>query len=84
ASTGWLISTAGQMLLFLGVITLVSAGMEQTSNSVTRRIDRLGQRIFLFEQAMLDQQQEAERKKRTAASRSRTASDRSAELRKSA
>ena len=84
ASTGWLISTAGQMLLFLGVITLVSAGMEQTSNSVTRRIDRLGQRIFLFEQAMLDQQQEAERKKRTVASRSRAASDRSAELRKSA
>lgn len=56
ASTGWLISTAGQMLLFLGVITLVSAGMEQTSSSVSRRIDRLAQRIFLFEQAMLDQQ----------------------------
>ncbi|QDT95483.1 hypothetical protein [Gimesia aquarii] len=56
ASTGWLISTAGQMLLFLGVITLVSAGMEQTSSSVSRRIDRLSQRIFLFEQAMLDQQ----------------------------
>ncbi|QDU08288.1 hypothetical protein [Gimesia aquarii] len=57
ASTGWLISTAGQMLLFLGVITLVSAGMEQTSSSVSRRIDRLAQRIFLFEQAMLDQQE---------------------------
>ncbi len=56
ASTGWLISTAGQMLLFLGVITLVSAGMEQSSTSVSRRIDRLTQRIFLFEQAMLDQQ----------------------------
>jgi hypothetical protein len=56
ASTGWLISTAGQMLLFLGVITLVSAGMEQASTSVSRRIDRLGQRIFLFEQAMLEQQ----------------------------
>lgn len=56
ASTGWLISTAGQMLLFLGVITLVSAGMEQSSASVTRRIDRLGQRIYLFEKAMLEQQ----------------------------
>ncbi len=56
ASTGWLISTAGQMLLFLGVITLVSAGMEQNSASVSRRIDRLGQRIYLFEKAMLDQQ----------------------------
>ncbi|WP_339736041.1 hypothetical protein [uncultured Gimesia sp.] len=55
-STGWLISTAGQMLLFLGVITLVSAGMEHTSTSVSRRIDRLGQRIFLFEQTILEQQ----------------------------
>lgn len=66
ASTGWLISTAGQMLLFLGVITLVSAGMEHASTSVSRRIDRLGQRIFLFEQAMLEQQ-ESQNKRRTAA-----------------
>ncbi|WP_417384582.1 hypothetical protein [Gimesia sp.] len=65
ASTGWLISTAGQMLLFLGVITLVSAGMEQTTISVSRRIDRLGKRIFLFEQAMLEQQQSQQRKRRT-------------------
>jgi len=64
ASTGWLISTAGQMLLFLGVITLVSAGMEQTTSSVSRRIDRLGKRIFLFEQAMLDQQQSQQRRRR--------------------
>ena len=64
ASTGWLISTAGQMLLFLGVITLVSAGMEQTTSSVSRRIDRLGKRIFLFEQAMLEQQQTMQRKRR--------------------
>lgn len=64
ASTGWLISTAGQMLLFLGVITLVSAGMEQTTSSVSRRIDRLGKRIFLFEQTMLEQQQTIQRKRR--------------------
>ncbi|MCH9656640.1 MAG: hypothetical protein K0U86_22510 [Planctomycetes bacterium] len=57
ASTGWLISTAGQMLLFLGVITLVSAGMEQATTSVSRRIDSLSQRIFLFEKALLDQQE---------------------------
>ncbi|MFK7778126.1 MAG: hypothetical protein QM501_08400 [Gimesia sp.] len=56
-STGWLISTAGQMLLFLGVITLVSAGMEQASTSVSRRIDLLSQRILLFEKAMLDQRE---------------------------
>lgn len=65
-STGWLISTAGQMLLFLGVITLVSAGMEQTSQSVNRRIDRLGKRIFLFEQAMLNQH-ETRKQRRTSA-----------------
>lgn len=57
ASTGWLISTAGQMLLFLGVITLVSAGMEQSSTSVSRRIDSLSQRILLFEKAMLEQRE---------------------------
>ena len=57
ASTGWLISTAGQMLLFLGVITLVSAGMEQASTSVSRRIDSLSQRIFLFEKALLKQRE---------------------------
>ncbi|WP_298869239.1 hypothetical protein [uncultured Gimesia sp.] len=57
ASTGWLISTAGQMLLFLGVITLVSAGMEQATTSVSRRIDSLSQRIFLFEKALLDQRE---------------------------
>jgi hypothetical protein len=57
ASTGWLISTAGQMLLFLGVITLVSAGMEQSSTSVSKRIDSLSQRIYLFEKALLDQRE---------------------------
>ena len=57
ASTGWLISTAGQMLLFLGVITLVSAGMEQASTSVSRRIDSLSQRIFLFEKSLLEQRE---------------------------
>jgi len=84
ASTGWLISTAGQMLLFLGVITLVSAGMEQTSNSVSRRIDRLGQRIFQFEQAMIEQQ-EAQRRHRTAQLKQRkTSSGTESSVRKSA
>ncbi|QDT93546.1 hypothetical protein [Gimesia algae] len=73
ASTGWLISTAGQMLLFLGVITLVSAGMEQTTSSVSRRIDRLGKRIFMFEQAMLEQQQSQTRRRRTSSTATHTA-----------
>lgn len=51
APTGWLITTAGQMLLFLGVVTLVSSGMEQTTEEVARRIDRLGDKLIYIEQA---------------------------------
>ncbi len=51
APTGWLICTVGQMLLFLGVITLVSGGMQQTSHEVTRRVEYLGDRILRFEQS---------------------------------
>ena len=48
--TGWLTTTAGQMLLFLGVVTLVSGGMEQTTEEVRTRIDALGERIIRIEQ----------------------------------
>jgi hypothetical protein len=50
-TTGWLVTTAGQMLLFLGVVTLVSGGMEQTTQEVARRIDTLGERLMRIEQA---------------------------------
>ena len=50
APTGWLITTAGQMVLFLGVVTLVSGGMEQTTQEVVRRIDHLGEKIVRIEQ----------------------------------
>ena len=50
-TTGWLVTTAGQMLLFLGVVTLVAGGMEQTTEEVARRIDVLGEKILRFEQA---------------------------------
>ena len=49
APTGWLVCTVGQMLLFLGVITLISGGMQQTSHEVTRRVEYLGDRILRFE-----------------------------------
>ncbi|HUQ70067.1 MAG TPA: hypothetical protein VM165_11115 [Planctomycetaceae bacterium] len=45
ASTGWLVCTLGQMLFFLGLVTLVSTGLEQTSADLTRRIDRLHDHI---------------------------------------
>lgn len=55
APTGWLTTTAGQMLLFLGVVTLVSGGMEQTTEEVRIRIERLGERIIRIEQIARDQ-----------------------------
>ena len=56
APTGWLITTIGQMMLFLGVVTLVSTGIEQTQadvreslrenyHEVSARIDQLSQRL---------------------------------------
>jgi hypothetical protein len=49
APTGWLVSTLGQMLLLLGVVTLVSAGMDETRTDVARHIDRLEQRLRRYE-----------------------------------
>jgi hypothetical protein len=39
--TAWLIATGGQMLLFLGIVTLVSSGLEQTNEHMNRQIDEL-------------------------------------------
>ncbi len=49
APSGWLMTTFGQMLLFLGVITLVSGGMAQTQREVVHRIDQLGDRLLRME-----------------------------------
>lgn len=49
APTGWFTTTVGQMLLFLGVVTLVSAGMEQTTVEVAKRIDTLGEQLERME-----------------------------------
>lgn len=54
ASTGWLVATGGQMLLFLGVVTLVSGGMQQTTHEVTQRVEHIGDRIYRIEQATQD------------------------------
>lgn len=51
ASTGWLLATAGQMLLLLGVVTLVSGGMQQTKHEVSERIEYLGGRMIRIEQS---------------------------------
>ena len=39
APTGWLITTIGQMMLFLGIVTLVSTGMEQTQTELRESLD---------------------------------------------
>ena len=62
APTGWLVTTVGQMFLFLGVVTLVSSGMEQTSAEVAARIDLLGQRLRRSER--LHGEAESHRRKR--------------------
>lgn len=51
APTGWLIATGGQMLLFLGVVTLVAGGLEQTSRDVRVRVESLGERLIRIEHA---------------------------------
>lgn len=51
APMGWLVTTAGQMLLFLGVVTLISCGMEQTTHEVARRVESLGDKLLRVEHA---------------------------------
>jgi len=47
---GWLVTTVAQMILFLGVINLVSGGIEQTNDDVSARINTLGEQLFRIEQ----------------------------------
>ncbi|MEQ9406648.1 MAG: hypothetical protein RIK87_02940 [Fuerstiella sp.] len=49
--TGWLVTTVAQMMLFLGVINLVSGGMEQNNDEVSARINHLGEQLLRIEQA---------------------------------
>jgi len=55
APTGWLTTMAGQMILILGVVTLVTGGMEQTNEDVRVRIERIGERIVRIEQIAREQ-----------------------------
>lgn len=48
--TGWLVTTVAQMMLFLGVINLVSGGMEQTNHDVSERMEYLGAQLMRIEQ----------------------------------
>lgn len=48
--TGWLVTTVAQMLLFLGVINLVSGGIEQNNHDVSHRLNVLGEQLMRMEQ----------------------------------
>lgn len=50
APTGWLVATAGQMLLVLGIVTLVAGGMQQTTHEVSSRVAHLNGRVIRIEQ----------------------------------
>lgn len=52
--TGWLVTTVAQMLLFLGVINLVSGGIEQNNEDVSRRINTLGEQLVRIEKVTTD------------------------------
>jgi len=49
APTGWLLTTVGQMLLYLGVVTLVASGLEQTTDAVTLQMRQMGEKIERLE-----------------------------------
>ena len=51
APTGWLLTTAGQMLLFLGIVTLIAGDMERTTHEVRTRIETLSGSLGRIEQA---------------------------------
>ena len=47
-----LVLTAGQMLLFLGIVTLVSGGIEQTTSTVEIQFEALNDHILRIERAV--------------------------------
>ncbi|MBI1312994.1 hypothetical protein GC176_17020 [bacterium] len=53
APMGWLISTIGQMLLFLGIVTLVSSGMEQTTQEVRRTVNEVSRKLDLIDDRIM-------------------------------
>ncbi len=61
---GWLTAAVGQMLLFLGVVTLISAGMEQTVHEVSWRIDHLAEEVYHMGLAIDDLEREHRRARR--------------------
>ena len=52
---GWMLTTAGQMLLLLGIVTLISGGLDQANSEVNTRIQVLGEQMLRFERETKEQ-----------------------------
>ncbi len=50
-AAGWVIAAVSQLILLLGIVMLVSAGMQQTSQEVASRVNHLGERLSRIEYA---------------------------------
>lgn len=71
--SGWLTAAVGQMLLFLGVVTLISNGLDQTVAEVAWRVDHLAEEIHHMGLALdhLEQEQRQARLERATRRRRR-------------
>jgi hypothetical protein len=78
---GWLTAAVGQMLLFLGVVTLISAGMEQTVHEVSWRIDHLAEEVYHMGLILDELEREHRRaRRRTSGTRNRTSEGRARDV----
>lgn len=48
---GWIAAIVGHLLVLLGVVTLVTHGLEQAAADLTEKLDRLGERLIRLEGA---------------------------------
>lgn len=50
-ASGWVMAVLGHLLVLLGVVTLVTHGLEQSAADTAERLERLGERLHRIEQA---------------------------------
>lgn len=50
-AAGWVVAAVSQLILLLGIVMLVSAGLQQTSQEVASRVNHLGERLTRIEYA---------------------------------
>lgn len=65
--TGWLLTTIGQMLLFLGVVTLVAGSLERLTADMDRRMNRIAEQLDGLQSRMRRRRRNECQEDRTAA-----------------